>query len=211
MGKLYLVRHGETVANAGGRLQGWMDAELNDKGRTQARETSAYYKNIHLDAVYCSTLKRARETAEILAAPHGLPVHAEPDLREFHFGVWEGLNHEEINARDPEEWAKFFVQPTALRVQDGETFAGLQARMVQAWHHIQAQEGPDKDILLVSHGGSLRTLICYFLGLNLDYMWRLRLENLSTTCFEFWDNRPVLNFANATFYRKTSGNRTTLW
>lgn len=69
MGKLYLVRHGETVANAGGRLQGWMDAELNDKGRTQARETAAYYKNIHLDAVYCSTLKRARETAEILLRP----------------------------------------------------------------------------------------------------------------------------------------------
>jgi hypothetical protein len=42
-------------------------------------------------------------------------------------------------------------------------------------------------------------------------MWRLRLENLSTTCFEFWDDRPVLNFANATFYRHTAGSNTTLW
>jgi alpha-ribazole phosphatase len=211
LGKLYLVRHGETVANAGGKLQGWMDAPLNERGRSQAQDAAAFFKNIHLDAVYCSTLQRARETAEILAAPHGLPVHAEQDLREFHFGAWEGLNHEEIDALDHEEWAKFFIRPKELRVRDGETFGSLQERMVKTWQRIQAQEGPDKDILLVSHGGSLRTLICYLLGLDLNYMWRLRLENLSTTCFEFWDNRPVLNFANATFYRKTSGNRTTLW
>jgi broad specificity phosphatase PhoE len=156
-------------------------------------------------------LKRARETAEILAAPHGLTVHAEPGLKEFHFGAWEGLNHEEIDALDHDEWAKFFVRPKDLRVRDGETFAGLQERMVKTWKEIQTQEGPDKDILLVSHGGSLRTLICYLLGLDLNYMWRLRLENLSTTCFEFWDGRPVLNFANATFYRRTDASRTTLW
>lgn len=202
MGKLYLVRHGETTANAGGRLQGWMNAALSERGKAQAQEAALHFQKVRLDAVYCSTLQRAQKTAEILAAPHGLKLHEEEGLREICFGAWEGLNHEEINARDHEEWAKFFVNPKTMRIPQGENFVGVQERMLLTWEKIQTEQGPDRNILVVAHGGCLRTLICAFLGLDLNYMWRLKVDNVSTTCFEFWDGRPVMQFANHTFYTK---------
>ncbi len=198
--KLYLIRHGETTANAKGILQGWLNAPLDAKGKQQAERAAAFLADIPLDAVYCSTLQRAIDTAGILTASHHLPIHQNADLREIHFGAWEGLNHTQIVARDPEEWSKFFTQPQALQVPEGETYPLVQKRMAAAWESIKKAEGADRQILIVSHGGAIRTLICYFLKIPLQYMWRLKVDNLGLTCFEFWDSGPIMLFANKRFF-----------
>ena len=91
MGRLYLIRHGETDSNKSFRFQGQTDIELNEKGLAQAELLAEHFKNIRLDAVYSSSLTRARQTAAPLAAVHGLEVQQVEDIKEIAFGKWEGL------------------------------------------------------------------------------------------------------------------------
>src|ERR1700760_4361850 len=102
MPPLPLARHGETDWNREGRWQGWADPPLNDTGRAQARELAEQLRSVPFDAVFSSDLARARETAEIVAAPHGVPVVVEPQLREIDIGSWSGLTHDEIRSRFPD-------------------------------------------------------------------------------------------------------------
>src|SRR3954467_9265903 len=93
---LYLLRHGETDWNRdGNRYAGRTDVPLSDRGREQARAVATTLASVPFSAIYCSTLQRSRETAEIIAASHNLPVVADPRLIEIDFGTWEGLTRAE--------------------------------------------------------------------------------------------------------------------
>jgi broad specificity phosphatase PhoE len=146
MTTILLARHGETDWNRDGRCQGWDDVPLNEAGREQARELAQRLADVPFDAVYASDLARARETAEIVAAPHGVPVAVDPDLREMDFGSWSGLTATEAAERFP-----------GVERHDGETQERHRERVVAAAERI-ARENPDRRILIVSHGGSLRAL-----------------------------------------------------
>ena len=101
MTTLLLARHGETDWNREGRCQGWADPPLNEAGREQARRLRDQLRETPFDAVYSSDLRRAHETAEIVAAPHDVPVIADPGLREIDVGSWSGLTHAELEQRFP--------------------------------------------------------------------------------------------------------------
>src|SRR5512146_906329 len=88
MTTLLIARHGETDWNREGRWQGWADPPLNDTGRAQARKLAEELSTTAFDAVYSSDLRRAFQTAEILAAPHGIPVVTDAGLREIDVGSW---------------------------------------------------------------------------------------------------------------------------
>jgi broad specificity phosphatase PhoE len=143
---ILLARHGETDWNRDGRCQGWDDVPLNEAGREQARELAQRLADVPFDAVYSSDLTRARETAEIVAAPHGVPVAVDPDLREMDFGSWSGLTADEAAERFP-----------GVERHDGETRDRHLERVVAAAERI-AHGNPGRRILIVSHGGSLRAL-----------------------------------------------------
>src|SRR5438093_966133 len=102
MTTLLLARHGETDWNREGRWQGWADPPLNESGRAQARELAEQLRLTPFDAVYSSDLLRAHETAEIVAAPHAVPVVADPGLREIDVGSWSGLTRAELQERFPD-------------------------------------------------------------------------------------------------------------
>src|ERR1700704_5690388 len=141
MTELLLVRHGETDGNAEGKLQGHTDRPLNDYGRRQAQALADRLAGEDIDAVYASDLSRARETAEILAAKHGLTVVVDPDLREKNWGNWEGLTSDE-----------------RLHVEfEGETSEAHRDRMLIAVERI-VERHPEGRILVVTHGGSLRRI-----------------------------------------------------
>jgi broad specificity phosphatase PhoE len=146
MTTLLLARHGETDWNREGRWQGWADPPLNDTGRAQARLLAEQLRETPFDAVYSSDLERARETAEILAAPHGVPVVLDRDLREIDVGSWSGLTREEIAERFPDG-----SRP------DGETHEQQAARVRAAVTRI-AREHPGGRVLVVGHGGTIRSI-----------------------------------------------------
>ena len=88
--ELYIVRHGKTEWNGKGRIQGWSDIELTDEGRAAARKTAEALKDLHIDAIYASPLKRAYETACILRGKREMPVIKDERIKEVGFGVLEG-------------------------------------------------------------------------------------------------------------------------
>lgn len=148
--KLLLVRHGETDWNLARRVQGHTDRPLNDTGRAQARALADELRDVALDAVYSSDLSRAEETARILAGRLGLPVGTLLELRERSFGTWEGLTDTEVFERFPE----------ARRGQwgDGETTEELDERVLAALRRI-ARDHPGGTVLVVAHGGPLRSVL----------------------------------------------------
>jgi broad specificity phosphatase PhoE len=143
---ILLARHGETDWNRTGRFQGHADPPLNDAGRAQARELADRLRDTPFDAVYTSDLRRAHQTAEIVAASHGVPVVADPGLREVDIGSWSGLTRAEVEQRFP-----------GAEHHDGESRADHLARVLETVERI-ARAHPDGRILIVSHGGSLRAL-----------------------------------------------------
>jgi phosphoserine phosphatase len=149
---ILLVRHGETDWNRDRRVQGHSDTPLNDTGRAQAHALAEELAGEELDAVYCSDLLRAHETARIVAERKGLDVTAISDLRERHFGTWEGLTDEEIFARFPA------AREGPAAWGDGETREEMAARVFGALERI-AESHPDGRVLVVSHGGPLRAVL----------------------------------------------------
>jgi len=151
MTTILLARHGETDWNVQRRVQGHSDTPLNDTGRSQARALADELADDRLDAVYSSDLVRAHETARIVAEPRGLGVTAIRDLRERHFGTWEGLTDDEIHARYPQvrEGASW---------GDAETQDEMAERVLGALHRI-AETHPGQHVLVVSHGGPLRRVL----------------------------------------------------
>ncbi len=156
MTELLLVRHGETNWNAERRWQGRDDPPLNAVGRQQAEQLAADLDGERLDAVYTSDLRRALETAEIVAHRLDLPVRPLGLLREIDVGSWSGLTREVLEARFPEQLARH-LESWGTGWEDGETPAQLTERTLVAARQI-ASEHPAGRVLVVTHGGVLRAL-----------------------------------------------------
>lgn len=152
MTEILLVRHGETDWNRERRVQGHADRPLNEAGLEQARELAELLAGEKFGAVFSSDLARASETAAIVAHTHGLEVVFDTDLREKHFGSWEGLTDLEIAERFPEAvpggWG------------DGETSEAVAERAVAAIDRIRALH-PAGTVLVVSHGGTIRAILSH--------------------------------------------------
>jgi broad specificity phosphatase PhoE len=147
---ILLARHGETDWNAARRVQGHTDVPLNERGREQARALADELRDEPLDAVYASDLLRAHETARIVAERKGLDVIVLPELRERHFGTWEGLTDREVFERYPEARAGSWG--------DGETRDEMSRRVLEALRRIAAGH-PGGQVLVVAHGGPLRAVL----------------------------------------------------
>ncbi|NLF00533.1 MAG: alpha-ribazole phosphatase [Anaerolineales bacterium] len=176
--RLLLVRHGETAYNAQGRYQGQTDLPLNQLGRQQAALLASRLAGEEIHAIYTSDLRRAAETAALIAVPHRLSVHGEPRLREMSFGAWERLTYAEISERDPQALAAWQADPLGAAPPGGESLAELAARVQSAFDSIVALY-PEQTVLLVAHGGPLRVLLCLALGLPPEAQWRFRLDTAS--------------------------------
>jgi broad specificity phosphatase PhoE len=168
---LLLARHGETDWNQARRWQGHADRPLTDRGRAQAAALGDRLADIALDAVYSSDLRRARETAEAVALPHGLDVIELPELREVDVGSWEGLTRDEAEAKFPDGFRRWLAGGTGWN--DGETYAEMSRRVLAVVEQI-ASDHEDGRILIVSHGGPIRAIHGAALGMDVEAYRRIR-------------------------------------
>lgn len=156
-GTLLLIRHGQTTWNAEGRWQGWADTPLSDLGEQQARDAAAHLAGLGLTRVGSSDLSRARRTAELLATGLGIggALVVEPDLRERDVGAFSGKTIDELLVEFPD----CFEVGTRrlLQVPDGESDEALWERVAPAVLGL-AERYCDDSLLLVSHGGVIRTI-----------------------------------------------------
>ncbi|CAK7022211.1 alpha-ribazole phosphatase [uncultured Phascolarctobacterium sp.] len=199
MGKIYLIRHGETDANRTFQFQGHIDNPLNSKGLRQAAALGKYYENIELDAVYSSSMQRARQTATPLAQFHGVDLQPLDELKEVSFGDWEGLSYDEIKAKWGDQLELFFKQPAQCRMPGGESFDDV-AKRVQAAYNMIIEANSGKNIAIVSHGGVVRVQLCLLLGLDINKLWMFGVHNASTTCIGRWQDRFTIEYVNDTHY-----------
>lgn len=157
---VYFIRHGETDWNAEIRWQGGTDIPLNETGIRQAREVAEELRSRQLSAVLSSDLARARRTAEIIAAPHGIPVRTTANLREVHLGTAEGLRRDEVvELYGPEvldQW-KFMVDPD-FSFPGGECQRDALRRGMPALEgFLRESDGPE--VAVVFHGMIMRLVL----------------------------------------------------
>lgn len=195
MFQLLLVRHGETDWNRSQRFQGQSDVPLNATGRAQAEAIARRLAGKQIDALYASDLSRAWDTAAAIAAVHNLEVRAEPNLREGHFGEWEGATYAEIQARDPEAVNAWHDDISSFAPPGGETLDQLAERVKKAYDKIAPQH-TDQTVLLVAHGGSLQMLIAYLLGLPPKAFWQFHLGHCSLSNISVYDTGAIINVLN---------------
>ncbi len=158
MTTILLARHGETDWNREGRFQGHADPPLNRTGRAQAVDLSVALMAEQLAAVCSSPLRRALETAEVLAASHGLEPVPVDDLREVDVGSWSGLTRAEVEERFPAQFARWLDYGQGW--EDGETYEEMGRRAVDALLRLAAAHDGER-VLVVTHGGPIRAAFAF--------------------------------------------------
>ncbi len=160
--RILLTRHGETEWNRTHRFQGRLGVPLNEKGRGQAASLALSLKNECLTAIYSSPLKRAMETALIIAAYHpSIPIYEEEGLIEMDLGKFDGMEAKTWVKEYPEfleEWQK---NPSDIRMPGGENLQEVQERALQAIDRISRSYSPETSILLSSHNFVNLTILCH--------------------------------------------------
>ena len=167
---LYLVRHGQTDANVTARFAGWSDDHLNELGSQQCAELAERIVGDEVEVIYTSPVRRAVETAEILAAGLGARTRTVHDLHEIDVGPWKGLTEKEVADAWPSEYAAWRNEPDRVLLEGRETLQSVQERALEALDQIahaqlSASEAP---AVVVSHLAVLRVLWLAALGSELS-------------------------------------------
>jgi len=177
---LILVRHGETEWNLEGRVQGHTDSRLTERGREEGRLVAERLAGLEIAAVYASDLGRARETGEIIAAPHGLPVQTTPDLRERCYGEFEGKTLAQSREENPEAVARWLADRQRLAPPGGETQQELSDRTMRALREIVAAH-PGETVAVATHGGPIKSAVFAVLEIPIGSWYRTWVANGSVT------------------------------
>ncbi len=197
MTRIHLVRHGESEWNILKKIQGHANAPLTTKGLKQAEQVAKKFKNMDIDVVYSSDLDRARITAETIASYSSVDLHVREDLREMNFGVWETMLFSEVQEKYPKQFEQWMKEPEYLNIDEGENLESLQFRMNRVLDDIiGVNEG--KDILIVSHGTALKTMLLTLLDIPLTNYKNLAMDNVSHSIIEIRDYNNVLKLYNDT-------------
>ncbi|MEX1310315.1 MAG: histidine phosphatase family protein [Candidatus Sulfomarinibacteraceae bacterium] len=195
--RLILVRHGEVDANRNFAYLGRRDDRLNANGLAQARALADAFTGIHVDRVVSSPLQRALATAGAIAESAGAPLDTDRRLIELDFGSWEGRSRAEVvgsgehERRAVERWE---ADPS-LRTPGGESLLELQERVV-GWANETAGDGEGQTVLMVSHMGPVKTLLCAALGVPLTSARRIFLDPATVSVVD-WGATPVVRLVNS--------------
>ncbi len=162
LGRVFLIRHGQTDANKAKRIAGYTNEPLNAEGLVQAQTTATILKDKHVDVILSSDLLRARQTAEIIAKEIGAPIIFEEKFRERNYGALEGMHEPEWKLVAPTLRTDYTFRP-----EGGENFADLEHRIREAFFAHREQHA-NKVVALVAHRGTLRMIFKILRGWTHD-------------------------------------------
>lgn len=180
--KLILVRHGETLWNREHRVQGFTDIVLSETGRRQAERLAVCLREEKIDAIYCSNLQRAFETARVIGRFHALPIHVEAGLRELNQGDFESLTFLELREKYRSFLSQWITDPASLVMPNGESLGALQDR---SWRVIDRIIAAGRNTLVVSHAFTIISILCRIMELSLNEFRKAQVDVASRTCVEF--------------------------
>jgi len=196
MTTLLLIRHATNDALNEqllvGRLPG---VHLNQEGQSQALALAERLAEVDLAAVYSSPMERAQETAQPLAARHGLQIQLHSGLHETDVGRWAGQSLEKLRRR--KLWRALLMHPAGARFPGGESMWEMQARVVAALEEISANHA-GKIAAVVSHADPIKAAVAHYIGLPLDLFQRLIVAPASLTVLALGGPVPHLACLNDT-------------
>ena len=189
MGKLILIRHGQTDMNKDQLYYGRLDVPINETGKEQAENTRKNLVELEIDydKIYSSPMKRAYETAEIVNYKN-LEIEKDNELREMDFGIFEGLSYKEIIKKYPEEMEKLKKDWKIYSYVTGENPFMLQKRALKFLEKIDK----NKNNMVVTHWGIICTLLSFLFSSELEGYWKYQVKNGGIVIIEFADGYPVL-------------------
>ena len=197
---LCLIRHGESLWNKENRFTGWVDVPLTDNGREQAKKAGEILKslNIKFDIAYTSLLSRSIETLEIIIKTLGynIPVIKDISLNERHYGDLQGLNKDKVAEIYGKEQVKLWRRSLKVRPPNGESLEDTQKRTIPFFERtIKGDLELNKNVLVVAHGNSLRSIVSYIENLNEEQILNLEIEPAIPILYDYDIN-------NNKFYNK---------
>lgn len=189
MGKLILIRHGQTDMNKDQLYYGRLDVPINETGKEQAENTRKNLVELEIDydKIYSSPMKRAYETAEIVNYKN-LEIEKDDELREMDFGIFEGLSYKEIIKKYPEEMEKLKKDWKTYSYVTGENPFMLQKRVLKFLEKIDK----NKNNMVVTHWGIICTLLSFLFSSELEGYWKYQVKNGGIVIIEFADGYPIL-------------------
>jgi phosphoserine phosphatase len=196
MAKLILARHGETMWNVEKVFRGRADVNLDEVGIKQAELLGKYLSNWELEVIYSSPVKRALDTANIVARYQKVVVRIAQGLIDFDFGEWQSLPEQEVSRLYPDLLNEWHNNPDKVKMPGGESLEDVRKRAVEVVNGILSRH--EGNVLLVSHRVVIKVLICYLLGLDNSHFWNISQDVCGITIFNYADGRFVLTRHNDT-------------
>ena len=174
--EIILIRHGETEWNSQKRMQGHSNSDLTEVGRGQIQALGELMKNVSFDHIYSSDSLRTRQTAEAITQYSGHTLQFDQRIREKNLGVFEGLTSTEAKERHPEVYRLFKTAGANYVIDEGESTQQLLERALEFIEEIRLRH-PQERVVMVTHGGVVRVLMKYALGLSIDSPTRFIIKN----------------------------------
>ncbi len=197
MNKLYLVRHGESLWNKNGRVQGQKDIILTENGKQQAIKLSKRLKQEKIDYIYTSSLKRAKHTAKFISKQLNVRLIIEDNLKERNFGVWEGLFIEDIKKNYEKEYELWKTHPYNFKIHKSETVEDVLIRVKLFLEYLN-NNYMKKSILIVSHTVIIKLIIIEMLKLKITDYSKYHISNCSLSIIDHNNNNFYLKSVNDT-------------
>ncbi len=199
---MYLVRHGATEHNLArpSRLQGRkLDDPLSAEGRRQAERTAELLAGAGLQAVFSSPMLRARQTAELIAARHGLTVVPVGDLIEVDVGDWEGLSWDAIEQAWPDASQAFLADAGVHGYLGGENLQSVRDRVAPAFERL-SRENLGRTIAVIAHNVVNRCYLTSVLGLPVSQYRVITQDNCGVSLLRIWEGKTKVVTLNAVFH-----------
>jgi len=199
---LYLLRHGATEANLAkpAILQGRrLDPPLAKLGVRQAEATRDFLAIRPIDHCYSSPMRRAMQTAAIVAAPHALAPEPVDALAECDVGRWEGLDWQTIRQNDRDAYERYMIDPGRFGYPGGESFADVYERAARAMEEVLTTHA-GQSILVVAHHVVNRTYLAGLLGLAMDQARHVTLDNCGISVVVCEGEDTLVGTLNAAFH-----------
>ena len=197
MPKLILLRHGESQWNLENRFTGWVDVPLSPKGEIEAKHAGELIKDLPIDKLYTSVLQRAINTAQIALEQSGrtdLPTERDKALNERMYGDLQGLNKEETAKQFGDEQVKIWRRSYDVPPPNGESLKDTAARTLPYFNeHILPDIKAGKNILIVAHGNSLRSIVMELDQLTKEQVLELNIPTGTPLVYDMDDGGKVLS------------------
>lgn len=167
---IYITRHGETQWNTEGRLQGWLNSPLTEKGILQGQKLNHAVKMYNIEKIYSSPSERALKTAISAKGKLSVEIELMDELKEMNMGQWEGKTLAQIKEREPENFENYWQRPHLFMKNTGEDFDEVLSRTKKALDRIM-KENPFGNVLIVTHGVTLKAIMSHFSSEGFIEFW----------------------------------------